>query len=69
MPAKVLGDTAKSLTSGEVITIALSASGTGEGIIGFEGTVGNGTRRTETVELTLEQQEDGALLIAGGRQI
>ena len=29
----------------------------------------NGTRRTETIELTLEQQEDGALLIAGGRQI
>ena len=28
----------------------------------------NGTRRTETIELTLEQQEDGALLIAGGRQ-
>lgn len=29
----------------------------------------NGTRRTETIELTLEQQEDGALLIAGGREI
>ncbi|MBU2072847.1 MAG: serine/threonine protein kinase [Actinobacteria bacterium] len=29
----------------------------------------NGTRRTETIELTLEQQEDGALLISGGREI
>lgn len=48
VPAKVLGDTAKSLTSGEVITIALSASGTGEGIIGFEGTGAGGVRRTTT---------------------
>src|SRR3712207_3790015 len=37
VPAKVLGDTAKSLTSGSEVTIALATSGTGEGIIGFEG--------------------------------
>ena len=29
----------------------------------------NGTRRTQTIELTLEQQEDGALLVSGGREI
>ena len=38
VPAKVLGDTAKSLTSGAEVTIALSAGGAGEGLIGFEGT-------------------------------
>lgn len=39
VPAKVLGDTAKSLTAGPEITIALSASGSGDGLIGFEGKV------------------------------
>ena len=48
VPAKVLADTAKSLTAGSEITIALSASGTGDGIIGFEGAVGGGIRRTTT---------------------
>ena len=48
VPAKVLGDTAKSLTSGAEITIALSASGTGEGLIGFEGSGLGGVRRTTT---------------------
>lgn len=48
VPAKVLSDTAKSLTSGDQVTIALSASGTGEGIIGFEGTGPGGVRRTTT---------------------
>jgi DNA polymerase III subunit beta len=48
VPAKVLGDTAKALTSGSEVTIALSASGTGEGIIGFEGAAAGGTRRTTT---------------------
>ncbi|WP_426247246.1 DNA polymerase III subunit beta [Nocardioides sp. LHG3406-4] len=47
VPAKVLGDTAKSLTGGEV-TISLAAGGTGEGIIGFEYGDDNGTRRTTT---------------------
>jgi DNA polymerase-3 subunit beta len=48
VPAKVLGDTAKSLTSGAEVTIALSTTGTGEGLIGFEGTGLGGVRRTTT---------------------
>jgi DNA polymerase-3 subunit beta len=48
VPAKVLADTAKSLTGGSEISIALSTSGTGEGIIGFEGSAGGGIRRTTT---------------------
>ncbi len=48
VPAKVLGDTAKSLTAGPEVTIALSASGTGDGLIGFEGSGPGGVRRTTT---------------------
>ncbi len=48
VPAKVLGDTAKSLTAGPEVTIALSSGGVGEGIIGFEGSAPGGTRRTTT---------------------
>ena len=48
VPAKVLADTAKALTGGSEISIALSTSGTGEGIIGFEGSAGGGVRRTTT---------------------
>lgn len=48
VPAKVLADTAKSLTGGSQITLALSATGSGEGIIGFEGSAGGGVRRTTT---------------------
>ena len=48
VPAKILADTAKSLTTGSEITIALSAGGQGEGIIGFEGQVAGGVRRTTT---------------------
>ncbi|MCY7395939.1 MAG: DNA polymerase III subunit beta [Nocardioides sp.] len=48
VPAKVLGDTAKSLTAGTDVTIALSTTGTGEGIIGFEGAAAGGVRRTTT---------------------
>jgi DNA polymerase-3 subunit beta len=48
VPAKVLADTARSLTSGAEVTIALSTAGSGEGIIGFEGASGGGTRRTTT---------------------
>jgi DNA polymerase III subunit beta len=48
VPAKVLGDTAKSLTAGPEVTIALSSGGSGEGIIGFEGSAPGGTRRTTT---------------------
>jgi DNA polymerase-3 subunit beta len=48
VPAKVLADTAKALTGGSEISIALSSSGAGEGIIGFEGSSGGGIRRTTT---------------------
>jgi DNA polymerase-3 subunit beta len=48
VPAKVLSDIAKSLTSGSEVTIALSGGGAGEGIIGFEGAAAGGTRRTTT---------------------
>ncbi len=48
VPARVLGDTAKSFTSGEEVSIALSATGSGEGIIGFEGVGPGGARRTTT---------------------
>ncbi|MFI6344837.1 DNA polymerase III subunit beta [Streptomyces sp. NPDC050560] len=46
VPAKTLLDTAKALTSGDSVTIALSGTGTGagEGLIGFEGA----GRRTTT---------------------
>ncbi|MFD6414910.1 DNA polymerase III subunit beta [Streptomyces sp. NPDC060194] len=44
VPAKTLLDTAKALTSGDTVTIALSGSGSGEGLIGFEGA----GRRTTT---------------------
>ena len=48
VPAKVLGDTAKSLTAGPEVTIALSATGSGDGLIGFEGSGPGGIRRTTT---------------------
>jgi len=52
VPAKTLSDTAKSLTSGAEVSIALAASGSGsgEGMIGFEG----GGRRTTTRLLDAE---------------
>ncbi len=48
VPARVLGDTARSLTAGSEVTIALATGGTGEGIIGFEGAAAGGSRRTTT---------------------
>ena len=48
VPAKVLAETAKALLPGTDVTIALSTSDGGDGVIGFEGVVGNGTRRTTT---------------------
>ncbi|MDT0453056.1 DNA polymerase III subunit beta [Streptomyces hesseae] len=44
VPAKTLLDTAKSLSGGDTVSIALSGSGAGEGLIGFEGA----GRRTTT---------------------
>ena len=48
VPARVLSETARSLVSGGDITIAIATGETGEGLIGFEGVVGNGSRRTTT---------------------
>ncbi len=48
VPARVLADMAKSLTAGTQVTVALAAGGSGDGIIGFEGVVGTGSRRTTT---------------------
>ncbi|MCW2770730.1 MAG: polymerase subunit beta [Aeromicrobium sp.] len=48
VPAKVLNETARSLTGGGDVTIAVSSGESGDGLIGFEGVVGNGTRRTTT---------------------
>ncbi len=44
IPAKTLADTAKSLSTTDLVTIALSSGGSGEGLIGFEGA----GRRTTT---------------------
>ncbi|GAA1921889.1 DNA polymerase III subunit beta [Streptomyces sodiiphilus] len=44
VPAKTLLETAKSLSGGETVSLALSGSGAGEGLIGFEGA----GRRTTT---------------------
>ncbi|MEV7090411.1 DNA polymerase III subunit beta [Streptomyces sp. NPDC093085] len=44
VPAKTLLDTAKALTNGDTVSLALSGSGAGEGLIGFEGA----GRRTTT---------------------
>ncbi|MDT0318169.1 MULTISPECIES: DNA polymerase III subunit beta [unclassified Streptomyces] len=44
VPAKTLLDTAKSLSGGETVSLALAGSGSGEGLIGFEGA----GRRTTT---------------------
>ncbi len=48
VPARTLADAAKSLAHSETLTIALSAGGTGEGIIGFSGTTNGRASRTTT---------------------
>lgn len=62
VPAKVLGDTARALTSGAEVAIALAAEGTGggasDGIIGFEGA----GRRTTTRLLSGEYPKYQTLL-------
>ena len=47
VPARVLSDTAKSLTAGSQLTIALATAG-GEGLIGFVSEAAGGQRRTTT---------------------
>ncbi len=48
VPAKVLADTARSMTAGEQVTLSLAAAGSGDGIIGFEGHGAAGERETTT---------------------
>ncbi|MFW6600108.1 DNA polymerase III subunit beta [Propionibacteriaceae bacterium Y2011] len=48
IPARVLGETARSMTSGDQIRLSLSAASSGEGLIGFEGEGPGGTRHTTT---------------------
>ncbi|WP_152365129.1 DNA polymerase III subunit beta [Microlunatus speluncae] len=48
VPAKVLSDTAKSMTAGDKVTLSLASSGAGDGIIGFEGDGAAGRRQTTT---------------------
>lgn len=48
VPARVLGEAARALAASGDVTIAVSAGETGDGMIGFEGIVGNGVRRTTT---------------------
>ncbi len=48
VPARVLGETAKSMTSGELVTLSLSSAATGDGLIGFEGSGTAGTREITT---------------------
>jgi len=48
VPARVLGETAKSMTSGEVVTLSLASTGAGDGLIGFEGDGPAGVREITT---------------------
>jgi DNA polymerase III subunit beta len=48
VPARVLSDTAKSLSADSEVSIALASSGAGEGLIGFESTAAGSSRRTTT---------------------
>ncbi|MBK8460799.1 MAG: DNA polymerase III subunit beta [Micropruina sp.] len=48
VPARVLGETAKSMTSGEVVTLSLANVAAGDGLIGFEGDGPAGVREITT---------------------
>ncbi len=48
VPARVLAETARSMTSGTDVTLSLSSAATGDGLIGFEGTGAAGTREITT---------------------
>ncbi|MGH3504329.1 MAG: DNA polymerase III subunit beta [Nocardioidaceae bacterium] len=48
VPARVLSETARSLVSGSDVTIAIASTDQGDGLIGFEGAAGDGSRRTTT---------------------
>jgi DNA polymerase-3 subunit beta len=48
VPARVLADIARTLTPGSELSVALSTSGAGDGLIGFESTSATSGRRTTT---------------------
>ncbi|MEE9964812.1 MAG: DNA polymerase III subunit beta [Propionicimonas sp.] len=48
VPARVLAETAKSMTAGEQVTVSLSSTDAGDGLIGFEGTGPAGLRQITT---------------------
>ncbi len=48
VPAKVLSETARSMTAGEDVSLSLAGGAAGDGIIGFEGHGAAGERQTTT---------------------
>jgi DNA polymerase-3 subunit beta len=48
VPARVLAETARSITAGSSLDLALSPADSGDGLIGFESRAAGGTRRTTT---------------------
>ncbi|WP_375424425.1 DNA polymerase III subunit beta [uncultured Friedmanniella sp.] len=48
VPAKVLNESSRSMTAGEQVQLSLASSGSGDGIIGFEGHGASGARQTTT---------------------
>ena len=48
VPARVLAESAKSMTAGESVTLSLSSSDGGDGLIGFSGVGTNGVREITT---------------------
>lgn len=48
VPARVLNETAKSMTAGDKVTMSLSSGGVGDGLVGFEGDGAGGTREITT---------------------
>jgi len=60
--ARSLAETARSLGDADAVTIALAAGGSGDGLIGFEGSGGDGRKRTTTRLLDGEFPKYRALL-------
>ncbi len=48
VPARVLNETSKSMTSGETVTLSLSGAALGDGLIGFDGEGPGGSRQITT---------------------
>jgi DNA polymerase-3 subunit beta len=62
VPARTLAEAAKSLAQSDTLTIALSAGGAGEGIIGFSGTTNGRASRATTRLLDATFPPDRSLL-------